>query len=214
MAATDTVVGIIGAVLLAAVMVGVFVYEYNNAPDGTTGKGGMDNASRLDAFKHDARYKALNATGDLDHDGQQNYLDWDIDGDNLNNTKDNETVYAPPAFTGSAPAPTPPAMQGADSTAMTLVTEMGVSKVHFTITWTIATPSQISGQVVTPNLTLKVNHPDGDSESCNSKTYSGTQGTCSFDTSEAEVGAYTFTVSGIAPQNGNANFSIAALVSY
>ncbi len=33
MAASDTAVGIIGSVVLVAVMVGVFVYEYNNVPD-------------------------------------------------------------------------------------------------------------------------------------------------------------------------------------
>jgi hypothetical protein len=33
MAATDTIIGIAGAAVLVAVMVGVFVYEYNNVPD-------------------------------------------------------------------------------------------------------------------------------------------------------------------------------------
>ncbi len=53
MAASDTVVGIVGSVVLVAVMVGVFVYEYNNAPepeetpdDGMTGPTNMgDSAS-------------------------------------------------------------------------------------------------------------------------------------------------------------------------
>lgn len=33
MVATDTIVGIVGAVVLVAVMGGVFAYEYNNVPD-------------------------------------------------------------------------------------------------------------------------------------------------------------------------------------
>lgn len=36
MVATDTVVGIVGAVVLVAVMVGVFVYEYNNTAPAPT----------------------------------------------------------------------------------------------------------------------------------------------------------------------------------
>lgn len=33
MAASDTFVGIVGSIVLVSVMVGVFVYEYNNAPE-------------------------------------------------------------------------------------------------------------------------------------------------------------------------------------
>jgi hypothetical protein len=42
MAATDTIIGIVGAVVLVAVMVGVFVYEYNNVPDDNGGDPGTE----------------------------------------------------------------------------------------------------------------------------------------------------------------------------
>lgn len=54
MVATDTVVGIVGAVLLVGVMVGIYVYEFNQAEDSLTdngdlpGPGGMAEAMAIE----------------------------------------------------------------------------------------------------------------------------------------------------------------------
>jgi hypothetical protein len=86
MVATDTVVGIVGAVLLVAVMAGVFVYEYNNPaePEDTTPEG------RMAAFEE--HYEGLSATDDIDGDGIANYEDPDLDEDGVDN--DNDTAVA------------------------------------------------------------------------------------------------------------------------
>lgn len=81
MVATDTVVGIVGAVVLVAVMAGVFVYEYNNAPEGADSPEEM-----REHFEED--YEGLAALQDMDEDGTPNWNDTDIDGDGVNNTDD------------------------------------------------------------------------------------------------------------------------------
>src|ERR1041385_3207350 len=86
MVATDTVVGIVGAVLLVAVMAGVFAYEYNNP---ATADASTD-AGQKSTFTHDARFAALNATDDIDGDGTPNYKDADLDGDGVSNANDTE----------------------------------------------------------------------------------------------------------------------------
>jgi hypothetical protein len=83
MVATDTIVGIVGAVVLVGVMAGVFFYEYNQASADGNGDG---TDTRLADFK--AAYPALNATEDLDRDDVVNYLDDDIDGDGIANGED------------------------------------------------------------------------------------------------------------------------------
>ncbi len=81
MVASDTVVGIVGAVLLVAVMAGVFVYEYNNVEpvDGN----GVDFSEA---------YPNLDASGDIDGDGIVNSEDSDIDGDGIDNADDDDTA--------------------------------------------------------------------------------------------------------------------------
>lgn len=81
MVATDTVVGIVGAVVLVAVMAGVFVYEYNNAPEDADSQEQMQ-----EHFEED--YEGLVAMQDMDEDGTPNWNDTDIDGDGVNNTDD------------------------------------------------------------------------------------------------------------------------------
>src|SRR5688572_20840856 len=81
MVATDTVVGIVGAVLLVAVMAGVFAYEYNNPVEDVP-----DDSSQRSHFEED--YVGLSAGDDLDGDGTANYLDDDIDGDGSPNDGD------------------------------------------------------------------------------------------------------------------------------
>lgn len=81
MVATDTVVGIVGAVVLVAVMAGVFVYEYNNAPEGASGAEEMQ-----EHFEED--YPGLMALQDIDEDGTPNWNDTDLDGDGVDNVND------------------------------------------------------------------------------------------------------------------------------
>lgn len=102
---SDTVIGIVGAVVLVAVMVGVFAYEYNNTPDdGGDGNGeDMTDAERMAAFN--ATYPSLSASDDIDGDGAANWEDDDIDGDGLNNTAD-DTVEVVLDLSGTAGAHT------------------------------------------------------------------------------------------------------------
>ena len=78
MAATDTVVGIVGAVLLAGIMVAVFVYEYNNPPSpGGPPDPTLSDEERVAQWSKD--YPGLAAKEDLDNDGRLNYNDTDMD---------------------------------------------------------------------------------------------------------------------------------------
>lgn len=92
MAATDTVIGILGAVVLVSVMVGVFVYEYNNVDDG--------DQETLDRVEFEAFYPHLDPDGDLDGDGTVNWEDGDLDGDGVLNEED-EDVAVVFTFTGT-----------------------------------------------------------------------------------------------------------------
>jgi len=106
MATTDTLVGIAGAVLLAGIMVSVFAYEYNNAPDDAVDPDNQDSKTAI--FK--AAYPTLNATEDIDQDGVPNYDDSDIDGNDVKDAEqsgnlrrsskpESGTTPAPPATT-------------------------------------------------------------------------------------------------------------------
>src|SRR5688572_28436495 len=85
MVATDTVVGIVGAVLLVAVMAGVFAYEYNNpvAAEDPGSEGGMRAAFA-------SAYPGMSADDDVDEDGQANNADDDLDGDGTPNAADSD----------------------------------------------------------------------------------------------------------------------------
>ena len=85
MVSKDAIVGAVGAVVLLAVMVGVFAYEYNNPVEPGPGNGdGGDDWSM--------RYAALDRAEDLDGDGLPNGEDGDLDGDGVDNAADNETA--------------------------------------------------------------------------------------------------------------------------
>ncbi|MES2155081.1 MAG: hypothetical protein V4510_08100 [bacterium] len=139
MVATDTVVGVAGAVVLALVMVGVFVYEYNNAPAAAPG-GGTSETAKLAAFN--AAYRTLNATDDLDGDGIANYLDADMDnfgGPDANQTGD---LVVHVVKSGSVIGATPPATT---STAMLQVMiGHGNSGIRGFLNYTTATPAPAS----------------------------------------------------------------------
>ncbi|MFO1534991.1 MAG: hypothetical protein ABR586_04955 [Thermoplasmatota archaeon] len=145
MAATDTIVGITGAVLLAVVMVGVFVYEYNNAP---AAAGGSD-AELLEHFHED--YPLLNATGDLNGNGIPNYKDGDMDGDGVANDNDGATAVTL-RFNGTMPPPSPPA-QAAPPMEFKLHVEAGNLAAAFTLYYNSTTISPLPGL---PTLNLEV----------------------------------------------------------
>ncbi len=112
---SDTVIGIVGAVVLVAVMIGVFAYEYNNAEE-TPDDGPDPNSPEAREAAFNATFTALDPRGDIDGDGTLNYLDDDIDDDGLNNTVDTDVVVTfdlsqpAPAYTN--PASNPPASAG------------------------------------------------------------------------------------------------------
>lgn len=129
---SDTVIGIVGAVVLVAVMVGVFAYEYNNTPDIDTDDDDSD-AAKMAAFNE--TYGLLAATEDLDADGVPNYLDMDMDGDGINNTED-ETIAVTFYFNGTAAANTNPAGNGPASSFEFFV-GTGATHTHITLMYTI-----------------------------------------------------------------------------
>jgi hypothetical protein len=149
MVATDTVVGIVGAVALVAVMVGVFVYEYNNEPETADGVTMTDQENRT---HFEADWAGLNATDDLDNDGQANYMDSDLDGDGVDNTNDTEEVAYTQDLSGSVGA------QGG-SAVVTIPVEVatGAHEIVVTITTT--------GQSGLPHMArLTLVNPDGESQ--------------------------------------------------
>lgn len=178
MVATDTVVGIIGAVVLVAVMAGVFVYEYNNAPEGGSA------AAQVEHFESD--FAGMDGTADLDGDGTPNYLDNDIDGDGVNNTDDQETTQVI-AVSGSVPAP-PPTGAGTPYTQPFTVQN---GSVHFqgSLTYT-----RTNCQVASPNMEATITGPASFSVT-GAATCSGNTVTITFNVEETlQGGDYTLAV--------------------
>ncbi len=91
MVATDTIVGIAGAVVLVAVMAGVFVYEYNNTPA---------------PVEEPPRLPFLDPDGDLDGDGTRNADDRDADGDGVPDDED-DSIERTDTSSGSLGPTTP-----------------------------------------------------------------------------------------------------------
>lgn len=180
---SDTVVGIVGAVVLVAVMVGVFAYEYNNVDDA-----GGDGDDTMASFNE--TYPMLAASGDLDGDGTPNHLDDDLDGDGLDNGNDTEIKFTHD-ITGSVGAANP--VTGRPSQSFTFDAETGVMHVQLALTGGTAT----NGNVVLA-LQVQLTTPAGDTFTApaqadgNSVSY-----TLSLD---SDVGAGTYTVTVTAPQ--------------
>jgi hypothetical protein len=194
MAATDTVVGIVGAVLLAAVMVGVFVYEYNNAPATQT-----EEQRQAAAFK--AAYPTLNGTGDLDKDGKINQVDDDIDGDGVPNASDHDVMVTVPVK-GSLPSAT----TGTSTQSFTVHVDPGVEMLTATITYQLQAPQPDPRLPRVPTITMELRGPDGDPVANCTPTSTGMTATCSFQVEAAAlaVGESTLTVSSTAPTPGGA----------
>lgn len=184
MVATDTVVGIVGAVVLVAVMAGVFVYEYNNTEGGASSIEEMQ-----EHFEED--YAGLSATQDIDGDGIQNFNDTDLDGDGVNNTEDTEiTQTIPVSANVAAPSPT-------GSAPYTQSFTVGNGTEHFqgTLTYT-----RTNGAVAVPNVQATLSGPSGSSTVTATSTTSGNTVTLTFNVEEPlEPGQYTLTLTNTAP---------------
>lgn len=118
-AASDTVIGIVGALALVAVMIGVFVYEYNNTDDGDPdGDGGT------------GAFAGLDADGDIDGDGTRNADDDDADGDGIPDSEDDAAVATHTASGTLGPRLEP--VQTV-SGSLTVRVETGVTMVHVVV---------------------------------------------------------------------------------
>lgn len=196
MVATDTVVGIAGAVVLVAVMAGVFVYEYNNAP------ADADNpAIRQQHFEED--YPGLSANDDIDGDGVANFEDDDLDGDGTANAVDSDVgVVVPVSATVAVPPPT-----GGQGPAFTVTFRVGNGTEHFqgALTYTRAAGG------VFPNVAATLSGPAGFDQVQATSTNSGSTYTLAFDIQEPlPAGEYTLTLrqqptGGLVPVSQEAN---------
>lgn len=146
---TDTVVGIVGAVVLVSVMVGVFAYEYNSP--GGSDDGGQAGAD--DTFQQ--AYPGLDPNGDLDNDGIRNADDDDLDGDNLANDDDTDVVVS--ATISGAVAQS---AGGAQTDAQTFLLDSGATFLDLQVTY--QRPAPLPGLVVAqPKLNFILTDSNG-----------------------------------------------------
>lgn len=148
MVATDTVVGIVGAVLLVAVMAGVFVYEYNNpvAEADPSSEDGMRAAFA-------SRYEGMSADDDIDGDGAPNYRDDDLDGDGTPNGNDTEVATSTEGTGVLGP------QAGPVTTEFILGVTVGNGSVHVVATVSLSTavplyPGNFVVQLIDPDGTV------------------------------------------------------------
>ncbi|HUR63491.1 MAG TPA: hypothetical protein VM241_03320 [Candidatus Thermoplasmatota archaeon] len=203
MAATDTIVGIVGAVLLAVVMVGVFAYEYSNAPAAAA----SSDTELQSHFRAD--YPALNATGDLNGNGVPNFKDGDMDGDGVANANDTATAVTK-GFTGTMPAPTPPAT-AASAVEFPLHVEAGSVGASFTLYYNSTTPAPLPGL---PTLNLEVLGNDVPASSPARAQPTGTMAvTVTLNTEALAPGDYVIRVSQTQP-GPSTTFAVKAFLDY
>lgn len=183
MVATDTVVGIIGAVLLVAVMGGVFAYEYNNPAEAGTGSAAHQKAHFLED------YPSLNATDDLDGDHLANYNDTDIDGDGVANEVDEDTAVHQ-EISGSIPAGANPNPAMVGSHAFTAGT--GVLHVMAYVNYTAAGPAPLPTQ---PVLQVALKDSSGSTVANGVATTTGTTVSIKVESQDITPGAYTLSIS-------------------
>ncbi len=184
---SDTIIGIVGAVVLVAVMVGVFAYEYSNAPeDGGPAIDPESEEGKMAAFA--AAYPTLNATDDIDGDGEANYMDDDIDGDGVPNAEDNQTCLCAMAISGSVPASSPTNTNPAD-TSNTFTIHQGATGGMATVTWTV-TRAPATGTIA-DDLTVSIQG----AAACTKMDGTGNARMAMCDLTGLEPGMYTIRVS-------------------
>lgn len=208
MATTDTVVGIVGAVLLAGVMVAVFVYEYNNPP-AATGDGDLE-AARHAAFA--ANHPLLNATEDLDHDGLPNYEDADMDGDGMNDTQQPGDLVIRVDLSGGSSGPGPMAY----SAAFPVPILTGNQGVRGWLNWTPLNPGQLPAGLpvpLAPDFTCRL-AAGGDTVDCGPATAAASgQRSRALDAPAQAAGNATFSVQE-AVTGPATSYSITLLLDY
>lgn len=181
MVATDTVVGIVGAVLLVAVMAGVFVYEYNNPVE----EGSADAEARAH-FEED--WPGISAGDDLDGDGTPNYLDSDLDGDGTPDVDDDMLAVLVPVSGGiGSGSPVAP------STPYTVDFSVGNGSEHLGGTITYARTG--AAALGLPTFAARIVDSDGETVAQATSTTSGNTVTMTFDVQEPlPAGDYTVEV--------------------
>lgn len=172
MVATDTVVGIVGAVLLVAVMAGVFVYEYNNPAEPED----LSDAGRRASFEED--YEGMSAGDDIDGDGTPNYADKDLDGDGTENGNDT-TVSTSFSMSGTVG----PQVGGTVVPSLTQEFYVGNGSVH--ITATVTTSAQAPNPLFSGNFVVELLRPDG-SVADNQASTPGGSSTMTVETQEGD----------------------------
>ena len=148
MVATDTVVGIVGAVLLVAVMAGVFVYEYNNPVESAdpNSEEGM-RAAFLESNP------GLSPGDDIDGDGQANFEDEDLDGDGTPNAADADVSVHSEMSGALGPS------AGPATNELSLGLIVGNGSVH--VTATVTTSAQVANPLFSGNFVIQLLRPDG-----------------------------------------------------
>ncbi len=179
MAGTDTVVGIVGAALLLAVMVGVFVYEYNNAPASAS-----PDAQKLADFG--SKHPAMDPMGDVDQDGILNYNETDLS--------------AHVKLDGSLSQTT----NGPLTKDIALHVERGITSVTATIHFTSNTPNPLPPN---PNFQVALLDSSGTTVVAGTTTFGGagsSAGTATFtvDGAELEPGTYQVRITESSPSAG------------
>ena len=208
MASTDTVVGIVGAVLLAGIMVGVFVYEYNNPA--VPGPLLPTEEGKMAAFR--SVYKGLNATEDLDGDNLANYNDTDMDDNGVNDTDQDGDLVRKSSYDGSTPVPPPaPPQQFTQDFPLTLYT--GNEGVSAWLNWTIvALP--VPGAPAVPDLTLTLLKGSESVVSSGAGVTSGSQRTATLVAEPQVTGEYILRVTMTQASPQSVQFHVDAVVSY
>ena|SRR5688572_1280351 len=200
MVATDTVVGIVGAVLLVAVMAGVFVYEYNNPASAESG-------AEAEQAHFEEDWPGLSATDDLDGDGTANYEDPDLDGDGTADV-DDEMLAVEVPVSGSVGQGTPVS----PSSPFTKDFAVGNGTEHLggTITYTRTGAAALG----LPTFAARITDDSGETVATATSTTSGNTVTMTFDVDEPlAFGTYTVEVTQPGPGPGG-SFSGALEVHY
>ena len=189
MVATDTVVGIVGAVLLVSVMAGVFVYEYNNPAT----EGSSDDEARAH-FEED--WPGLSASDDLDGDGQLNYQDDDLDGDGTTNLDDDMLAVAVPV-SGSVGQNTPVTPSAPFTKEFDVAN--GTEHLGGMLTYTRTGAAALG----LPTFAARIVDENGETVASATSTTSGNTVTMTFDVDEPLVaGTYTVEVTQPTPGPG------------
>jgi len=172
MVQSDTLVGIVGAVILVAVMGGVFAYEYTQAPPG--------------AGTFSSLYPSLDPMGDIDSDGIENEVDDDLDNDGIANDMDNETTFAA-SFSGSLS----PAAEGSEF-ILPVHVDQGILHVVGNVTYAAVFPAPAP---VVPAFSASLRTAEGETVATATSQVTGSTVMLSFEAMDLAPDEYELVVS-------------------